>query len=411
MRIAARWIWTGTAPPFPGAVEIAAGRIAAVDRDPAAARGEPPTLLTVGLANSHVHLDLTFPRGGARLAGSFPEWLAGVVERRRREGRAGLERAAAAGVRSSLEAGTTLLLDDDPAGWSLGALAASPLRRVVFREVIALARDAFDPAPLETFLGERVDPARELRAIAPHSPYTVHPEVLPGLVARADRARVPWQMHVAECAWERSLLESGSGEGAEFIARFGADPAEFSGGGSAVARLEAAGLLSERALLVHGNHLDDAEIALLARSGAAVVYCPRSHAYFGHPPHPLPRLLAAGVPLLIGTDGAISAGDLSLLEELRAAHAAHPEVPPERLWRAATATPRQILAERFGSGTIAPGEPADLALWELTPGSRDPLRDLLEGPVERSEPLAVWIDGSLVAGNAPEGSGRPGIAS
>ncbi len=394
MRISPRWIWNGLEPPFAGRVEVSAGRITSVERASPPAEASP-TLLTVGLANAHVHLDLTFPRPEGARRKQFTEWLASVVERRRHEGSSGLTRAATAGICASLEGGVTLVFDDDPAGYSLAPLAESPIRRVVFREVIALTADGHDPGALREFLDGPVDSTRELRAIAPHAPYTVHPEVLPVLVAVANEARLPWSMHIAETEWERTLLEAGTGAGAEFIARFGADPAEFAGNGSAVARLDGVNLLSARALLVHGNHLGPDEIERIARAGAAVVYCPRSHQYFGHPPHPFARLLAAGIPVLFGTDGAISAGDLSLLEELRAAHRAHPSVPVEALWGAATRVPREFLGDRFGAGTIAPGEPADLALWRVPAGTDDPLRAVIRG----GDALATWIDGDRVAGN------------
>ena len=52
-----------------------------------------------------------------------------------------------------------------------------------------------------------------------------------------------------------------------------------------------------RALVIHGNYLDAEERAFLAEHAdrMSLVYCPRTHAYFGHPPYPLAELLAAGV--------------------------------------------------------------------------------------------------------------------
>lgn len=405
MRIEAHWIWTGSEPPFPGAVTVTSGRIASIERreprSTGAATDGRVTLLTVGLANAHVHLDLTLPRPDARLEGPFGEWLAGVVETRRALGREGLERRAAEGVAASIAAGTTLLLDYDPAGWSHSALSMSPVRRVLFREVIALTPEAWRSeergrASLETFLDGPTEPDRELRAIAPHAPYSVHPALWEELVGRADRDGLPWSTHVAETCWERELLSSGGGEGAAFLRSFGSDPAAYAGVDSAVRRLDAAGLLSERALLVHGNHLDDDEIDRIARCGAAVAYCPRSTAYFGHPPHPFPRLVTAGIPVLLGTDGAISAGDLSMLEEMRAARAAAPEVTVEIIWRAVTELPRRFLGGRFGRGVIAEGEPADLVLWEFSPAGDEPLAAVLD----RGRARTTWIDGAPTDGQS-----------
>ena len=49
----------------------------------------------------------------------------------------------------------------------------------------------------------------------------------------------------------------------------------------------------------------------------AVVYCPRTHAWFAHPRYPLEKMLAAWGDLALGTDSRASSPDLSLLAEMR----------------------------------------------------------------------------------------------
>jgi hypothetical protein len=72
-----------------------------------------------------------------------------------------------------------------------------------------------------------------------------------------------------------------------------------------------------RALVIHGNFLDAAERAFLAEHAdrMSLVYCPRTHAYFDHPPYPLAELLAAGTWRWDGQPGIES--DLNLLGECR----------------------------------------------------------------------------------------------
>ena len=78
-------------------------------------------------------------------------------------------------------------------------------------------------------------------------------------------------------------------------------------------------VFDDRTLLAHVNHVDDNELPLLASGRASVVYCPRTHAYFGRPEHPWRRLLAAGVNVAVGTDSRASAPDLNLVDDLRQA--------------------------------------------------------------------------------------------
>jgi cytosine/adenosine deaminase-related metal-dependent hydrolase len=73
-----------------------------------------------------------------------------------------------------------------------------------------------------------------------------------------------------------------------------------------------------RALVVHGNWLDAAEIQYIAaRPSLSVVYCPRTHSWFGHPEYPLRQLLEAGVRVVAGTDSRASNPDLSVWREVR----------------------------------------------------------------------------------------------
>ena len=85
--------------------------------------------------------------------------------------------------------------------------------------------------------------------------------------------------------------------------------------------------------MIHGNYLDDEEIALLAAKAGhmSVVYCPRSHAWFNHRPYPLQKILDVGVSVAVGTDGRGSSFDLSVLAEMRFAARQHPGVGGDKI--------------------------------------------------------------------------------
>ena len=86
-------------------------------------------------------------------------------------------------------------------------------------------------------------------------------------------------------------------------------------------------MLGPDLLCVHGVHLTEADRRALAASRAPLCVCPRSNLHIGGQLPDVPALLAAGLPLCIGTDGLGSCPDLDVLGEISVLLEAFPEVP------------------------------------------------------------------------------------
>jgi cytosine/adenosine deaminase-related metal-dependent hydrolase len=145
-------------------------------------------------------------------------------------------------------------------------------------------------------------------------------------------------------------------------------------------------------LLVHCNYLaPDAPIP----PNGTVVYCPRTHAAFGHPPHPFRDFLARGVRVALGTDSLASNPDLSVLSEMRFVHARHPDVPGATLLRMATLAGAEGLGWADETGSLTPGKSADFAVVPLPAAEApDPHLLLLESDYAVRE---TWFRGRRVA--------------
>ena len=118
--------------------------------------------------------------------------------------------------------------------------------------------------------------------------------------------------------------------------------------------------------MIHGNYLDDEEIAFVAAAEAlSVVFCPRSHAFFTHDRYPLARMLARGVNVALGTDSRASNPDLSLLAELRFCAGSHAEVPGAKLLELATLAGARALGTSDATGSLVAGKLANLAVVAL----------------------------------------------
>ena len=118
--------------------------------------------------------------------------------------------------------------------------------------------------------------------------------------------------------------------------------------------------------MVHGNYLKQDELEYLAahRDNLSLIYCPRTHAYFGHDLYPLAQALEAGVAVAVGTDSRASNPNLSVWEELQEVATRHPQVSPQSVLELGTVMAARALGDMRG-GTLAVGAKADLVSFHV----------------------------------------------
>ena len=352
-----------------GAVTIEGARIVAVGpcgaTVPREARDLGNVAILPGLVNAHVHLDfsdLPAPLGEPKIG--IAPWLSRVMDYRRHSPGAGPS-AVARGLAESIRAGVTTLGDIAQTDWPIEAAAAAPLSLTLFQELIAPTAGRL-PDALELARSHLRGTDAIRVGLSPHAPYTVHPELLAAVIRMSAAERIPVAMHLAESAEELELLQSGTGTLRARLEDLGAwDGSLFRSGTRPLdyLRLVAA---AHRALVIHGNYLDDEEIGFLASHAErmAAVYCPRSHEWFGHRPYPLEKMLAAGAVVALGTDGRGSSPDLSLWAEMRAVARRHPTIRLSRVVEMGTMLGARALGYE-DIGSLAPGKQADLTIVAL----------------------------------------------
>ncbi|MBX3415592.1 MAG: amidohydrolase family protein [Pirellulales bacterium] len=379
-RLKARYAFPVSRPPIENAlVTIAGGRLVEV----ASATPHvdiPDTLdlgdvaLVPGLINAHTHLEFShFRQPLGQLGQSFPDWIREVVAWRRRGAAPPTERPATTGLRELAATGTTTVGEIATAGWSPDDFAASPVAATVFYELIGLDRARIEPnlaAACDHLARRRVanDVVNWQAGLSPHAPYTVHPQLFARLTTLSAAEQIPLAFHLAESREELELLSTGSGPFRTLLQDLGAwQPGAIARGTRPLDYLREL-TRAHRALVIHGNYLTEEEAALLARHAdrMALVYCPRTHAYFGHERYPLARRLAAGVAVALGTDSRASNPDLSLWEELRHVAAHHRELSPAQVLELGTLAGAKALGLQADRGTLEAGRRADLAVIALT---------------------------------------------
>jgi 5-methylthioadenosine/S-adenosylhomocysteine deaminase len=123
----------------------------------------------------------------------------------------------------------------------------------------------------------------------------------------------------------------------------------------------------------HCVWLSEEDTDLLAERHVGVVHCPGSNMKLASGIAPVPKLLAKGAVVGLGTDGAASNNNLDLLEEARLAALLHkvslrdPKViSAEQALALATRGSAEALGLGDRIGTLEPGKRADIAILDLS---------------------------------------------
>ena len=243
------------------------------------------------------------------------------------------------------------------------------------RDAILLASNA----AIEKFHDPSPDSMLRI-GLAPCSPFTVTAELLTEAAGLARQANVRLHTHLAEATDELEYCAE----------NFGCTPVQY---------LDSLGWLGDDVWLAHGIYLDDAAIARLAATGTGVAHCPSSNGRLGAGICRTHDLVAAGVRVGLGVDGAASNEESSLIGEVRQAaliarSAGGPQAMSVRTaLELATIGGAQLLGRDQETGSLEAGKLADIALWRLDTlahaGITDPVAALVLGPRPPLELLLV----------------------
>lgn len=359
--LSARWVFPVSGPPLAnGTVTVRGDRISSVD--PAGSRS-PDTdfgnaAIIPGLVNAHTHLDLTGMRGAVPPRPDFVGWLRDVVAYRRSRTPEEVAADVRAGLDECLRTGTTLIGDISAGGLSWDALAGAPVWAVCFREVLGLPAGRVPTAwaDLGRWVEEHPDTPTCRAGVSPHAPYSVHKAMI-----EAAARLWPVCIHVAESTAECELLDRRTGPLVPFLREMGVwDPSGLAPSWDWVVWKASR---APAALFAHGNYLSS---ATRLPPNSTVVYCPRTHAAFGHPRHPFAEFVSRGARVALGTDSLASNPDLDLLAEARLIHERHPDLPGDRLLRMATLSGAEALGFSDVTGNLDAGKSADLVVVSLS---------------------------------------------
>ena len=201
-------------------------------------------------------------------------------------------------------------------------------------------------------------------SIAPHAPYSTGLQVMER-VARwsCDHPGVPVQIHLAESTLEVNWARDTHGK-------------------STVAVTRDAGLLKPNLICAHCLQLDNADITMMSEHQVCVATNPRSNGKAGRGIAPVERLRNAGLPVGIGSDGAMSGNTLDLFSQFapvsmfaKLLAGNRQPLPARDVVRMATIEGARVLSLNLKTGSLEPGKQADLIRIALSAPRLHPIYD------------------------------------
>lgn len=133
-----------------------------------------------------------------------------------------------------------------------------------------------------------------------HSPYSCTAELLQEVKREANALGIGFVIHVSENRSENELIMDLHGK-------------------TPIGWLNDLGVLDSRSILAHCVWLDEADMVILAASGAGVAHNPASNAKLASGVAPVPAMRKLGIPVGLGTDSTLSNNCLDLFQEMKIA--------------------------------------------------------------------------------------------
>lgn len=324
-----------------------------------------------GLINAHTHLSMTLLRGVADDM-SLMKWLETKIWPIEKNLKAeDCYAGALLGCLEMIKSGTTCFADmyfhmEDVAR----AVEESGIRGVLSYGIVELG----DPKRRESELNKGEDlvknwngkaEGRILTMFGPHAPYTCSPECLTKVKELAKKYDVGIHTHLSETRDDVKQM----------VKKYGKRP---------VKHLDSIGFLGPEVLAAHCVWLTENEIKLLRERGVKPVHNPVSNMKLGSGVAPVPEMLAAGIPVALGTDGAASNNSLDMFKEMKFAALLNKAyrldpvaVPAMSALEMATVNGATALGLGGELGSIEVGKKADLVLVDLEKPHLTPLHNLI----------------------------------
>ncbi|TLM98025.1 MAG: amidohydrolase [Actinobacteria bacterium] len=341
--------------------------------------------LMPGFVDLHTHLEYSAMRG---LVDDLPysRWKYQLLQKERLFTSQDWDDSALIGALEALGSGITTIADITGTGASGHAAQASGLRGHIYREVATMDKHAVDEVmrvaadDIDAWRST-TDSTRLTIGIAPHAPYSCHPELF-RQVADYAMDGTPVSMHLAGSREEYQFVKYGSSMLATDVRDIfdASAPLWLPTGVSPVRYVLQWGILKvPNIMAVHLTQVDDEDIEVLADHNVSVAHCPRCNAKLGMGIAPIEKFLRAGLRVGIGTDSPAAANSMDIFEEMRvgllvqrAVLGEEHFIPARQFVKMATLDAARALGIDDQVGSLEPGKLADIIAVDLSKSHQIP---------------------------------------
>jgi 5-methylthioadenosine/S-adenosylhomocysteine deaminase len=222
-----------------------------------------------------------------------------------------------------------------------------------------------------------------------HAEYTCTPDVAAGTADFCARMGGRMHIHLSETRTEVDNC----------VKKYGKSPARW---------MDELGVLNNPTTAAHCVWLSEDDLALLREKNVSAVHNPTSNMKLGSGFAPVPKMLAQGLNVALGTDGAASNNNLNMMEEMHLASILHngyhlnAEVVPARQVLKMATRNGALAQGRGNTGVLAVGKRADLMAIDLDAPHLTPNLDsagLAVYAAQSSDVCLTMVDGKILYEN------------
>lgn len=316
--------------------------------------------------NAHTHLAMVLMRNYKDTCENLQDWLSEIFPIEDKLDDEDIYQASRLGAAELIQSGCTVFADMYFRAWNtVKAVKEAGCRAIIGQTFMNDAEDArfrireIAPRILEEIGGDdmfRLD-------AAVHAVYTSTPDCYECAAEWAASRGARLHTHLSETRKEVD----------DCLKQYGRTPAEL---------LDSLGIFQVPVYAAHGVHISSSEMDILARGNAAVVHNPASNMKLASGIAPVAEYRKKGICVALGTDGASSNNNLSMMKEMNIAallqtvtnmtpSAAH----PYDILEMATINGARALGLDGRIGTIEKGKEADITLISTRDVNMTPMND------------------------------------